>query len=179
MRTTPWAILAMLLTLNAGAAWADAQKIGFVDIGQVAQSLPEAKKASDHFNQSLDKKQQALDSQRDKIEQAQRDMEKQAALMSEEQKRNKERQIQSMVSSLQKSQLEAQDALEKEKDDLNQVLLAVQDQVFKAIEKIGQEQHFTFILHDKSIAYVDASIDITEQVIAALAKPAQGSPGKK
>lgn len=178
MRIVALAALAMLLTLPSGLTWADGQKLGFVDINQVVQSIPTAKKASEAFNRSLDAKQQALDAQRDKIEQAQRDMEKQAALMSEEQKRNKERQIQSLVSSLQKSQMEAQNALEQEKNELDQALLSVQDEIFQAVEKIGKDQGFAFIFHDKATAYVDPSVDITEQVITALAKPVQDGAEK-
>ena len=55
----------------------------------------------------------------------------------------------------------------------NQILKNIQDQLVKVVSRIGRAGHYTVILNDKSVLYVNGAIDITPQMVAAMAnKPA-------
>ena len=55
----------------------------------------------------------------------------------------------------------------------NQILKNIQDQLVKVVSRIGRAGHYTVILNDKSVLYVNGAIDIPPQMVAEMAnKPA-------
>lgn len=150
---------------QASPLLADTLRIGYVDLNRALQQMPQAKKAADTLNRELTVRQREIDLRREKLRQQQSDYDKNAANLSEAQRRERARQIQAGVMAIQDMQRRAQEALNIKR---NQVLKDLQDRLTQVVGIIGKRGGYTLILHDKSVLYANPGIDITEQVLGAL-----------
>lgn len=144
---------------------AETLRIGYVDLDRALQQMPQAKKAADTLNRDLTVRQREIDLRREKLRQQQADYDRNAANLSDAQRRERERQIQAGLAGLQDMQRRAQEALNLKR---NQVLKDLQDRLTRVVGVIGKRGGYTLILHDKSVLYASQGIDITEQVLDAL-----------
>ncbi|MHB0887182.1 OmpH/Skp family outer membrane protein [Acidithiobacillus sp.] len=161
-------ILALLYTTGA---WADPLKIGFVDLDRALRELPEAQVGAATLNKQIEAKQKEIEAKRQQIDAFQKELEKDFPKLNNAQRQEREAQLQSMIISLQQFQRQAQDGLNYQR---NQILKNLQDQLVKVVSNIGRAGHYTVILNDKSVLYVNGAIDITPQVVAAMTDKANG-----
>lgn len=160
-----WLAILWLLAAGLTPAFADTVKIGFVDLNRALRELPEARKAAAQINREVDAKQKDIDAKRRKIEAFQQALEKDFAKLTPTQRQEREAELQSMIIDLQKYQRDAQDSVNFQR---NQVLKKLQDQLVQVVGTIGRAGHYTVILNDKSVLYVNGAVDVTDQVVAAL-----------
>ena len=155
----------MLLLAQMSPVMAETLRIGYVDLNRALQQMPQAKRAADTLNRELMVRQREIDQRREQLRLLQLDYEKSAPRLNDTQKRERERQIQAGIASLQDMQRRAQEDLNFKR---NQVLKALQARLVQVIGNIAQREGYTLVLHDKSVLYAVKSIDITDQVLAAL-----------
>ncbi|HUX18846.1 MAG TPA: OmpH family outer membrane protein [Acidithiobacillus sp.] len=168
----------LLLMLTSAVAWADPLKIGFVDLDRALRELPEAQAGAISLNKQVEAKQKEIEARRQQVDTFQKTLEKDFPHLTNAQRQEREAQLQSMILNLQQFQRQAQDGLNYQR---NQILKNIQDQLVKVVSRIGRAGHYTVILNDKSVLYVNGAIDITSQVVAAMANkpvPAQSAGGK-
>ncbi len=163
--------LGLLALLHAAGAWADPLKIGFVDLDQALRELPEAQAGAATLNKQIEAKQKEIEAKRQQIDAFQKELEKDFPKLSNAQRQEREAQLQSMIISLQQFQRQAQDGLNYQR---NQILKNLQDRLVKVVSNIGRAGHYTVILNDKSVLYVNGAIDITPQVVAAMTDKSNG-----
>ncbi|MHB1530912.1 OmpH/Skp family outer membrane protein [Acidithiobacillus sp.] len=163
--------LGVLALLHATGAWADPLKIGFVDLDRALRELPEAQVGAATLNKQIEAKQKEIEAKRQQIDAFQKELEKDFPKLNNAQRQEREAQLQSMIISLQQFQRQAQDGLNYQR---NQILKNLQDQLVKVVSNIGRAGHYTVILNDKSVLYVNGAIDITPQVVAAMTDKANG-----
>lgn len=163
--------LGLLALLHAAGVGADPLKIGFVDLDQALRELPEAQAGAATLNKQIEAKQKEIEAKRQQIDAFQKELEKDFPKLSNAQRQEREAQLQSMIISLQQFQRQAQDGLNYQR---NQILKNLQDRLVKVVSNIGRAGHYTVILNDKSVLYVNGAIDITPQVVAAMTDKSNG-----
>ncbi|MEY2340642.1 OmpH family outer membrane protein [Acidithiobacillus sp. IBUN Pt1247-S3] len=158
--TVPWAL-------------ADTPKIGFVDLDKALRELPEAQIGAKNLNQLIAEKEKAIEQKQQQIVGAQKSLEEDFPKLNNAERQKREAQLQGMVMDLQKLRQSAQDQVNLER---NQVLENIQARLVRVVTRIGKQGHYTLILNDKSVLYVNGAIDLTQQVVAAMEKPKPGAP---
>jgi len=147
------------------AALAADYKIGFVNTERLFREAAPAKRAQ----AKLEKEFAVRDAEIQKVGKLVRDLqaalEKDGVTMSENDRRNKERDLANLSRDLQRSQREFREDLNLRK---NEELASVQERANKVIQQIAEAEKFDLILQDP-VVFASQKIDITEKVIKALA----------
>ena len=157
--TVPWAL-------------ADTLKIGFVDLDKALRELPEAQVGAKNLNQLISEKEKAIEQKQQQIVSAQKSLEEDFPKLNNAERQKREAQLQGMVMELQKIRQSAQDQVNLQR---NQILEKIQARLVRVVTRIGKQGHYTLILNDKSVLYVNGAIDLTQQVVAAMEKPKSGA----
>ena len=153
-----------LWMLAGGAAAAD-YKIGFVNTERLFREAAPAKRAQ----QKLEKEFASRDAEIQKMSKQVRDLqtalEKDGVTMSENDRRNKERDLANLSRDLQRAQREFREDLNLRR---NEELASVQERANKVIQQIAEAEKFDLILQDP-VVFASQKIDITDKVVKALA----------
>jgi outer membrane protein len=157
--------LAALLSVGTGYAQAADYKIGFVNTERLFREAAPAKRAQ----QKLEKEFAARDADIQKVSKQVRELqallEKDGSTMSENERRNKERDLGNLSRDLQRAQREFREDLNLRR---NEELASVQERANRVIQQIAEAEKFDLILQDP-VVFASQKIDITEKVIKALA----------
>jgi outer membrane protein len=158
-------LLALALIATAGYAQGADYKIGFVNTERLFREAAPAKRAQ----QKLEKEFAGRDADLQKLSKQVRDLqaslEKDGVTMTENDRRNKERDLANMTRDMQRMQREFREDLNLRR---NEELAAVQERANKVIQQIAEAEKFDLILQDP-VVYASTRIDITDKVIKALA----------
>ena len=150
---------------TAGAALAADYKIGFVNTERLFRDSAPANRAK----QKLEKEFAARDTEIQKLRKQVRDLqtvlERDSATMSENDRRNKERDLANQTRDLQRFEREFREDLNLRR---NEELASVQERANRVIQQIAEAEKFDLILQDP-VVFASPKIDITEKVIKALA----------
>lgn len=148
--------------LTAGVASADI-KIGFVNTERVFREAPIALQAQ----KRLEKEFAARDAELQKMAKQARDLqaqlEKDGAILSDTERRNKERDLANLNRDYQRTLREFREDLNVRR---NEELSKIQDRARKAIQAYGEAEKFDVILEEA--VYFSPKIDITDKIIRAL-----------
>jgi outer membrane protein len=150
--------------LAAGAAAADL-KVGYVNTQRIFRDAPIAVKAANRLQAEFSKREQELQQTAKKLQGLQENLEKNAPTMSESERRAKEREFGELSREFQRRQREFREDLNLRQNEEN---AAVIEKANKAIKQIAETDKFDLILQD--VVWVSPRLDITEQVIKALAE---------
>jgi outer membrane protein len=159
------ALLAVVLLGAAGSAAAADYKIGYVDVRKAVEGSEQAQQAKGELQSQVEERQSKLESQRRTIQDLQKELKQQGSLMSEDQRKEKERQLQQAMRKFRRAQQAAQEDIDARK---NQVLQDIYDQVSQIINRIGEEEDFDLILTGPSAMYVDDRVNLTPRVVERL-----------
>jgi outer membrane protein len=160
-----WALLAVAVLPGGNPAAAAEYKIGYVDVRRAVEGSEQAQQAKTELQGQVEERQADLESQRQTIEDLQQELKQQGSLMSEDQRKEKERQLQEAMRKFRRAQQAAQEDLDARK---NQVLQDLYDQVSQIISRIGEKEGFDLILTGPSAMYVADRVDLTERVVDRL-----------
>jgi outer membrane protein len=144
-------------------------KLGFVNSAQVLKGAPQAEQARLKLENEFaprDKKILAMQKELKKLED---ELNRDAAVMSETVKKQKERMLISQKRDIKRAQEEFNEDLNLRR---NEELNALQQEVYETIVSLAKEQKFDVILGD-SVMFASERVDITENVIERLKKAAQ------
>jgi outer membrane protein len=157
-------LLAVMVASTGSAAAAD-YKIGYVDVRQAVEGSEQAQAAKGELQSQVEERQGKLRRQRQTIQDLQQELEQQGSLMSEDQRKEKERKLQQAMRKFRRAQQAAQEDIDARK---NQVLQDIYDQVSRIINRIGEEEGFDLILTGPSAMYVADRVDLTQRVVKKL-----------
>jgi len=159
------AAFAVCALVAVGSAAAAEYKIGFVNTERLFRDSAPAARAK----QKLEKEFAARDAEIQKVRKQVRDLqallEKDGATMSENDRRNKERDLANLTRDLQRTEREFREDLNLRR---NEELASVQERANRVIQQIADVEKFDLILQDP-VVYASPRIDITDKVIKALA----------
>ena len=157
----------MVLVLLGAPIAAQAEKIAVVDMQAVFEQLPQREEVSKtlktEFGDRVAGVQKMQDELRGMLEKQQRD----AALMSETQKTEMLRQMESLKAELQlKGKALDEDMRRRNGEEQNKLLVKVQ----KAISDIAEKEQYDVVLQRGAVIYVKPTSDISSKVVEALSK---------
>jgi outer membrane protein len=153
------------LLLAANVSYADL-KIGFVNIPQVLEKAPQAEKAKKRLEVKFSPRDKQLVAQQKEIQTMEEKMTKDAAVMSESEKSNLEKEILNKKRDAKRSQQEFSEDFNASR---NEELGKLQRHIIEAIREIAKDQNFDLLLTE-GVIYANDKIDVTAQVQQKLLK---------
>lgn len=169
----------LALLLSAGTVQAADFKVGVVDTERVLRESAPAIKAEKKIEKEFSGRDQEIKKMAKQAKELQTVLEKEAAMLSDANHRNKERELTALNVNLQRMQREFREDLNLRK---NEELAIVLEQANKAIQAIAEAEKYDLILQEA--VYRNPKIDITDKVIKYLAvekpegKAAEKTEGK-
>jgi outer membrane protein len=154
-------------------AAAQAQRIAFVDVTDILESLPEYQKAQDQLDKIATQWRQEIAQEQDKVKGLYSKYQAEQVLLSEEMKKQREEEIMNKekeVRETQRQKFGPEGALFKKREEL---VKPIQDKVYNAIQKFAEDKGFEFIFEKGSASgmlYADKRNDKTEDIKAILKK---------
>lgn len=155
--------LAAVATLGAAAA-AD-MKIGFVDVERISRESAPAERASKQLEKEFAPRQQELQRREAQIKELRGQIEREAMTMAESDRRAREQELARATVEFQRMQREFREDLQIRR---NQEIQGLMERANRVIRKIAEAGKFDLIIQDA--VYRDPRIDITDQVLKALAE---------
>ncbi|GAB1061306.1 MAG: OmpH family outer membrane protein [Shewanella algae] len=157
----------MTLMLTGAPLAAQAEKLAVVDMGAVFEQLPQREQISNalktEFGDRMAEVQKLQEDLRGLLEKQQRD----AALMSETQKTELVRKMESLKADYQlKGKALDEDLRRRQGEEQNKLLVKVQ----KAINTIAEKEKYDMVLQRGAVVYVKPAADISSKVVEALSK---------
>jgi len=158
-------LVALALTVGAGAAGSAEIKIGFIDAERVNRESVPAERASKQLEKEFAPRAQELQRREAQIKTLQAQLEKEAVIMSESDRRSKEQELARMSLDFQRMQREYREDLNLRR---NQELAALFERANRVIKQIAESEKFDLIVQEA--VYRNPRIDITDKVLKALAE---------
>lgn len=141
---------------------ADVAKIGVVDFQRIFKNSTAGKAAMAELTQQGKKMQAELEKKKSEIEEIQKTIERQAAVISKAAREEKKRELQIKIYDF--KNLEQKYRSEIKKNERKKVI-SIQKEALKIAQDIGKKEGYLIIL-DKSVAvYVPKTLDLTDKVI--------------
>jgi outer membrane protein len=161
--------LALLMSVTfglMGVATADAQeaRIAAVNSDRILRESAAAKAAQSKLEQEFSKRDKALQDMAARLKSMSDAMDKNGAGMAPADRAAKQRDLSQLDQDFQRKQREFREDLNQRR---NEELAGVLDRANKVIKQIAEQQHYDLIVQEA--VYVSPRIDITDQVLKALA----------
>lgn len=159
--------LAMTIILGlSGVATANAQeaRIAAVNSDRILRESAAAKAAQSKLEQEFSKRDKALQEMAQRLKTMSDTMDKNGPSMSPSDRAARQRDLSQLDADFQRKQREFREDLNQRR---NEELAAVLDRANKVIKQIAEQQHYDLIVQEA--VYVSPRIDITDQVLKALA----------
>lgn len=163
--------LALAMTLGMGAAHAQEARIAAVNSDRILRESAAAKAAQTKLEAEFAKRDKDLQDMAQKLKSMSDALDKNGASMAPADRAEKQRDLSQLDSDFQRKQREFREDLNQRR---NEELAAVLDRANKVIKQIAEQQHYDLIVQEA--VYVSPRIDITDQVLKALAAaPSNGA----
>lgn len=159
-------LLAFGLTGALAPVAANELKIGYVNAVKVIEEAPQGEAALKKLEAEFAPRDRELVATQNKIKQLEDDLEKNALVMKEADRRNKEREALTLKRELKRTTQEFREDYNLRR---NEELAALQKVVYKAIVEIAKQEKFDLILHEGTV-YASDKIDITDKILKKLGK---------
>lgn len=161
-------VLSSLIGLLASfPAYAQGEtKIGYFNLVQVIEKAPQAAVALKKLEAEFAPREQEVRSLADKIKVAEEEMEKNALVWSDTERRDKEKLLRDQTRNLQRISEEIREDYNIRR---NEELGSIQQAVYEAVIDIAQTNSYDLILHEGAV-YASPAIDITGKVLEQLNK---------
>lgn len=158
----------VLAVCVAGAASAQTVlKVGYVDFQKIIESWPEAKQKMDALEAEYSQVQEQLDKIDDEIQKWKEDLEAKRSFMTKEKEAEAEAEYQQKVKAYLGTFNDKRSALEeKKKMTLEEIRLRVKS----VVQDVAERNGYSLIVRKQDLVYAAEKLDITNEVIADLAK---------
>lgn len=166
-------IISTALFSLALTAVASAQRIAYVDVTAILESMTEYQKAQDQLDKLATQWRQEIAQEQDKVKGLYSKYQAEQVLLSDEMKRTREEEIMTKekeVREMQRTKFGPEGALFKKREEL---VKPIQDKVYAAISKYAEDRGFEFIFDKGSASgmlFADPKYDKTEDLKNILKK---------
>jgi outer membrane protein len=164
MKQTQWIAALLLLSLPLIST---AQRLAYVDVNAILESMPEYQKAQESLDKLATQWRQEIAKQQDEVKGMYSKYQAEQVLMSEDMKKKREEEIMNKekeVREAQRVKFGPEGALFKKREEL---VKPIQDRVYNAITQFAEEKGFEFIFEKGSASgmlFADPKYDKTEDV---------------
>ena len=162
-------LLVFVFLLLANVVSAQEIKIGYVNAVKVIEKAPQGEAALKKLESEFAPRDKRLVSMQKEIKQLEDDLEKNALVMTDRDRREKERGILVMKRNLRRATQEFREDYNLRR---NEELAVLQKIVKKAIVEIAKQEKYDLIVHEGTI-YASSTIDITDKVLEKLSKKSE------
>jgi len=163
--------LILALVPFATTASADTLKIGFVNAQKVLEGSAEGKQVQEKIKAFIESRQRIISLEEDELRQLDEELAQQAELLSPEAKKVKQEELQKKVMAYRKKAAEFDKEILEKRREIDKSFL---DKIKSVIKGIAKKGGYTFVLNKSegpgAVFYAQESLDLTEQVIAAIDK---------
>lgn len=156
----------LVALLLGGVAHAQELKIGYVNAVRVIEEAPSGQAALERLKGEFGPRNKELVNMQDKIKALEQELDKNAMVIKESERRNKERELVTLRRDIKRATQEFREDYNARR---NEELAALQKMVHKAIVEIAKQEKYDLILHEGAI-YAGDKVDITEQILKKLGK---------
>jgi outer membrane protein len=155
-------IALMLLAVPALAE----TKIAYVDLQKALNLSKTGVEAKQEISVQVKKYEGEFKAKQDDLIKLKEELEKQAVLLSDDAKAQKERDFQQNVKALQRFQKDIKEELQQRDAELTKRILS---ELFEILQTIGKNGGYTMVLekNEGAVIYADASVDLTDELIKA------------
>ena len=160
-------VLFMLLMMAPMATFA--QKFGHVDVQAIMTSMPEYTRAEGELKAKAQEYENELKAMQDEIQRKYDEYDKTKSTMNATKQAETEKNINDLMQKYQQAQQDNAQAFQK----LQQEKLApIQQKVFQAVENVGKNGGYVYIMQAQSLPYISATLskDVTADVKAEIQK---------
>jgi len=163
IKTTAVAV-ALSTALFAGAAEAQ-QKIGVVDMMSIFQQLPQREQISQDLQAEFEDRFEEMRQLEQKVQELRQKQERDAAIMSNQEKTQLNRELEQLISEAQLKQKALQeDTRRRQQEERNELL----GQVQQAINAVAQDEGYDLVLESKAVAFMKADNDLSDEVVTQM-----------
>ena len=163
IKTTAVAV-ALSTALFAGAAEAQ-QKIGVVDMMSIFQQLPQREQISQDLQAEFEDRFEEMRQLEQKVQELRQKQERDAAIMSNQEKTQLNRQLEQLISEAQLKQKALQeDTRRRQQEERNELL----GQVQQAINAVAQDEGYDLVLESNAVAFMKADNDLSDEVVTQM-----------
>lgn len=154
------------LLLSSPLAYAAETKMAYINLKRVFNESKRGMKQKEAFTAKINELKKEVDKKKEEFQAYKAELEKKAPLLSDQARREKEKEYQQKARELEWLIKDSNEELRKlEQQMLDGLMKSLQ----KVVEKIGAQENYTLILEEtaSSILYAPKEMDITDQVIKA------------
>jgi outer membrane protein len=155
---------ALAMTLGVSVAHAQEARIAAVNSDRILRESTAAKVAQTKLEAEFAKRDKDLQDMAQRLKSMSDSLDKSGPSMSDSDRAKKQRDLSQLDSDFQRKQREFREDLNQRR---NEELAAVLERANKVIKQIAEQQHYDLIVQEA--VYVSPRIDITDQVLKALA----------
>src|SRR5437764_7408990 len=146
----------------ARGALAQGMKIGYVDVQRAVQEVEEGKAARNRLQSELQQKRADLEKKRADLEKMRADYDKQAPVLSDDAKRQRQEQLQKAFVDAQTSASQMQEELSGKEAEAMQ---SISKRLLQVVAEVSDRESFTFVLDKAALLYAPAASDVTNEVV--------------
>lgn len=162
-------LLVFIFLLSANVVSAQGIKIGYVNAVKVIEEAPQGEAALKKLESEFGPRDKRLVSMQNDIRELEDDLEKNGLIMTDVDRRKKEREILVMKRNLRRATQEFREDYNLRR---NEELTVLQKIVKQAIVEIAKQEKYDLIVHEGAI-YASSKIDITDKVLEKLNKKSE------
>ncbi len=148
-------------------------KIGVVDVMSLIDKSSQMEQARKKIEKEFSPRQNKLNSERDDITKMEERLSKDADVMSEDEQKKLSKEVMKRVREYKTAEEELRQDFNQSR---NEEMMKLQKSILEAIQALAKEEHFDLILHE-GVVYANDAINVTAKVASRLesASPAKGS----
>lgn len=161
--------LVLATGLLTQAARAESGKFGIVDMQQVILSVEEGKTARAALEKEIKAKEAELLKQKEELDKMNKEWKDQGPLLSEEARMKKQQEFQEKFMSLRNAEMEFQANIKRKEQKATQQIAIKVAEVVDSIAK-GKKLSAVFEANSAGLLYIDAPVDLTQDVITEYGK---------
>lgn len=154
---------AFALAVNASAA---ELKVGYVQVDKILQEAPQTAESGKKLEKEFSPRTQDLERLQKQIKDMESSLDKDSLTMSENDRRNKERDVSNLKIEFQRKQRELREDVNLRK---NEELGSLQDRINKAVTAVSEAEGYDLVVYG-GVAYASKKVDITDKVLKSLGK---------
>src|SRR5215468_6494210 len=148
-------------------------RVAVVDMQRALNECDAGKKAKDQVRGKFEKAQGELKKEREDLDKARDDFEKKSILLKEDERRDRERELENRTLDFKRKYEDMQRDLKRTDAELTSGIV---EQLYGIVSDYGKQQGYTLVLEASSgLLYADKALDITDAIV----KIHNSSPGAK
>jgi outer membrane protein len=159
-------ILALIALMMMAAPVLAETKIAYVDLQKALNLSKAGVQAKNEIAAQVKKYEDEFKIKQESLQKMKTELEKQAVLLSDSAKAQKERDFQSNVKDLQRFQKDVKEELQQKDTDFTRGIL---NELFEILQKLGKDGGYGMIIekNEGAVIFADESIDLTDELIKA------------